>query len=203
MHRLLPMLILLAMPALAEEAGNDDGEIPAQTLTEEELENLRFRDREGRPQRQQREEDEPVIEELSVGQRYLLKTQREEIKQLIARDLGVMSLQGDESDLDTFQALHDRRILKDNQVKEWQSVGILFGDILTNEFEDLEWVSYEDDRGASKALQWRDTQNFVFPVTVFSKRLEFGERLDTREVYEKIKRDIESFIEYEQSRVKS
>lgn len=182
---LFPLLLLLPQASTAAE------DVPVQTLTEQELESFEFS--------KQEDENPPEIEELSVGQRYILSTQRREIKELIARELGIMSLRGDASDLSTLQSLYDRKVLREDDVREWQSVGVLFGDILVEEY-DFEWVSYEDDLGVSKALRWRDTNNFVFPVTVFSKRIQFGQEIDARAIYDKIKTDIEGFIAYEQRR---
>ena len=179
--------LLLMLPLLATAAED----VPVQTLTEEELESFEFSEQE--------DENPPEIEELSVGQRYILSTQRREIKELIARELGIMSLRGDASDLPTIQRLYDRKVLREDDVREWQAVGVLFGDILVEEY-DFEWVSYEDDLGVSKALRWRDTNNFVFPVTVFSKRIQFGQDIDAEAIYDKIKGDIERFIAYEQRR---
>ena len=75
-------------------------------------------------------------------------------------------------------------------------MGVVFGDILAAQFN-LHWVSYRDKEGVSIALQYKDTQNFVFPVTVFSKRLLFGEKLDVRAIYNQIGKQIEAFIAYE------
>lgn len=187
------LLLLCVSLALLPPQVRAQADPEVRTLTPEELENLEFRQRDGRPVE---EEDPPTIEELSMGQRYILSTQRREAKDLIARELGVMSLKLDASDLRIFQQLHDRRILKDNQVQEWQGMGVLFGDILVEQYG-LEWVSYEDELGDSKALRWRETNNYVFPITVFSKRLQFGQKIDAREIFEKISADIERFIEYE------
>ncbi len=160
------------------------------TLEPGELENFQFE------QQTDRNATEVVIEDLSIGQRYILGAQRQEARDLIAQELGVLAIQGDRSDLEILQHLYDRGVLRNDQVRAWQSMGILFGDILANEFN-LQWVSYEDELGASKALRWRKTDNFVFPITAFSKRLQFGERLDMQAIYEKFRADIESFIDYE------
>ena len=84
-------------------------------------------------------------------------------------------------------------------VRQWQSMGIVFGDVLAKEFG-LHWVSYEDDLGTSKALRWRATENYVFPVTMFSKRVQFREKIDVNGVYEKIAEDIERFKAFENNR---
>ncbi|MCY4532599.1 MAG: DUF3806 domain-containing protein, partial [Gammaproteobacteria bacterium] len=106
--------------------------------------------------------------------------------------IGIRSLQGNTEDLAVIQQIIDRDILGEDQIREWQYLGVVFGDILVAEF-DLNWVSYEDDLGVSKALQWRDTDNFVFPVTLFSKRIRFNEKPDAREIYDKLVTEINQF----------
>jgi hypothetical protein len=184
MKRLAVSLVLSLVPvaSLGEE-------IVTPVLEPEQLENFQFSNRE--------QESEAIVEELSRGQVFLLNSQRQEIKDLIGQKLGVMVVRGDTSDLRTLQALYDRRVLKDDQAKEWQAAGILFGDILVRKYG-LKWVSYEDDLGTSKALQWRNSTNFVFPVTVFSRRLQFGDKLDVRAVFDKVSSEIEQFIADEQ-----
>ncbi len=157
-------------------------------LSPDDLANFRFQTPDASPA--------PTIAALTVGQQRILDAQRREIKDLIARKLGVMRLRGDASDLATLQALHDRKILVAGQTQEWQYAGILLGDILAREFG-LTWVTYEDQTGVSKALQWRDSQNFVFPVTVFSRRLQYGEPLDMQRIYQQISSDVREFIAYE------
>lgn len=154
-------------------------------LTPEQLENYQFEDDGEAP---------PKVEDLNVGQQFILDAQRREITDLIARRLGVLELKGTREDLNVFQRVVDRDLLRDDEIKKWQSLGIVFGDVLANEY-DLHWVSYEDKRGTSRALQWRDTMNFVFPITVFSKRVEFGQEIDVKKIYEKIGKEIESFKE--------
>ena len=177
---LLSVMLLAAAPVAAREAGDD----PVQTLTIEELERYRF---------QHRVEEMPVIvSELNVGQRATLEARRREVRYLIARQLGIRQLYGDDRDLNTIQQIIDRKVLGDGEVGAWQAVGVVFGDILAAE-HGLVWVSYEDDRGASKALRWRKTENYVFPVTLFSKRVQFKERLNAEAIYRKLVVDINEF----------
>lgn len=166
---------LAAFSTMAEESG-----LPV--LTPEQLDNYQFET--PAPKRQL------VVEDLSVGQKFTLDGQRREVRDLIARHLGIVNLYGDAQDLKALQQLYDRNILKPEQVREWQAVGVVFGDILAKEFG-LHWVSYEDELGASRALRWRNSDNFVFPVTMFSKRLQFGEKIDVEQIFNSIKADVE------------
>ena len=158
-------------------------------LTEEELERYQF----------EVEDSLTVVEDLSLGQRYALNTQRREMEELIARRLGILALKGDASDLKILRSLVERKVMRSADVRQWQGMGILFGDILAREFG-LHWVSYEDDIGASKALRWRKTENYVFPVTMFSKRVQFKEKIDVYYIYDKIQADTERFKAFEKNR---
>lgn len=140
-----------------------------------------------------------IVEDLSLGQRYALGTQRREIADLIARSLGILELKEDRTDLGVIQNLINKKVILKDDVRTWQSLGIIFGDVLEKEFG-LDWVSYEDNLGASKALRWRETENYVFPVTMFSKRVQFDEKIDVRSVFNDVGADIESFKAYEQNR---
>ena len=141
------------------------------------------------------EKEELIIEDLSVLQRYALDSQRKELKDLLARKLGVLSLEGNKNDLPTLQQLILVGGFARKDVRAWQSLGIVFGDILVAE-HGLKWISYEDDVGKSKALRWRKTDNFIFPITFFSKRIHFKQRFTISEVYEQISQEIRSFKNY-------
>lgn len=158
-------------------------------LTPEELEQYEF----------EVEASTATVKELSLGHRYALSTQRREITDLAARRLGIIKLRGDKTDLKVLQGLVDKRAISARDVREWQGVGIVFGDILVTEFG-LDWVSYEDELGASKALRWKKTENYVFPVTMFSKRVQFNEKIDVFEVYEKISADIQAFKAFDEGK---
>lgn len=180
---LLGLCLVLASPAMAEDASG----LPE--LTQEELEQYQF----------EVDRSDVSITELSIGQRYVLDTQRREIKDLIARRLGVLSLRDDGSTIRVLQRLVDEKVIPPAETRDWQSLGVVFGDILVHDFG-LHWVSYEDSLGESKALRWKDTDNFVFPVTLFSKRVQFEEKIDVRAIYDKLAAEIESFKAYERSR---
>ena len=168
--------------AFGEESGLRD-------LTVEELQNYEF----------DLEEAPATVKELSLGQQYSLDSQRRAMMDLIARRLGILTLKGDSSDLRVLQKMIDRGIVRKQDVRGLQGLGILFGDLLANKYG-LTWVSYEDDIGLSKALRWKKTENYVFPVSLFSKRAHFKEEIKMGIVFEDLSADIEAFIAYEKAR---
>ena len=153
-------------------------------ITPEELENYEF----------EIEETPFEVSPPSIGQRYIFDRSRRTVRDLLARTIGSTRLTEDESDLGRLQVLIDRRAIRKADVETWQALGVVFGDVLVGA-HGLKWVMYEDELGASKALQWRDTANFVFPVTVFSKRVQFNESIDVASIYANISADIEAFKE--------
>ena len=181
-YRLIPVVLMVFSISVMAAEGLPE-------LTEDELEHFQF----------EIEEAPVTVKDLSLGQRYALSTQRREMEDLIARRLGILRLKGDASDLKILQSLIERKVMQSADVRQWQGMGIVFGDILAKEFR-LHWVSYEDDRGTSKALRWRKTGNYVFPVTIFSKRVQFTEKIDVNAIYNKIEADIERFKAFENNR---
>lgn len=179
----------LALPAAAEQRGG----APVPLLTEEELINYPF----STPV----DETPPKVEEMSVGDQFILDSQRGDIEDLVARKLGVLYMKGSQEDIAVLQRLVDGGYISRTRTKDWQSLGIVFGDILAEEL-DLRWVMYEDDLGESRALQYRKTLNFVFPVTMFSKRIQYGQNIDLPAVYAKIEQEVAGFAAFERDKVR-
>ena len=169
----------LPAPASASEPAPESS---LRELTPEELENYPF----------EIEEDPPKVGGLSAGQRYRLNSQRRAATALFARHLGILSLKGDSRDLPAIQRLIDKRVIARSDLQLWQGLGVLFGDILAADFG-MEWVSYEDDLGQSSALRWQDTENYVFPVTLFSKRIQFKEPIQVQPLYQSLAAQIAAF----------
>ncbi len=173
--------VFLAQGVFAEEE-----ETSIITLTPEELDNYQF----------QQSASQVKVKDLSVGQRSILSSQRRAGKDLLARHLGIVKIDGTKADLRALQQLVDRNILRKSQVEEWQAIGVLFGDVLAREFS-LTWVSFEDELGVNKALRYRKTENYVFPIPLFSKRARFEEEIDMFEVYATLEEQIRAFVAWE------
>jgi hypothetical protein len=176
----ITLAFVVVVPSSAEE------ETAIITLTPEQMETYRF----------QLKPSKVTVKDLTVGQQTILSSKRRAAKDLIQRQLGIVKISGTKDDLRALQQLVDRKVLRNSQVEEWQSMGVLFGDILAREFS-LKWVSYKDERGVNKALRYRKSDNFIFPVTLFSKRVKFDEEIDMRELYATLESQIREFIALE------
>jgi hypothetical protein len=178
--------LIVCVGFIASAVAAAESETSITTLTPEQLESYRF----------QVPDSKVTVKDLTMGQRAIMAKQRRAAKDLIVRQLGIVNIQGTKQDLRALQQLVDREVLDKSQVEEWQTIGVLFGDILAKEFK-LNWVSYEDELGENKALRYRKSENYVFPVTLFSKRVRFDEEIDMLEVYAKLEGQIKEFIAWE------
>jgi hypothetical protein len=70
-----------------------------------------------------------------------------------------------------------------NEKWKLQSLGITLGDALVQKMG-LVWVTVEDEYGRSPALHDNGSTIVVFPLTAISKRIERGESVDVRELFD-------------------
>ncbi|GGD78251.1 DUF3806 domain-containing protein [Croceicoccus mobilis] len=70
-----------------------------------------------------------------------------------------------------------------------QSLGIAMGDALAQDLM-LNWVTIDDEYGRQPALNWPGTSILLFPVTMISKRIEDGERVDIDVMYEQTREQL-------------
>jgi len=124
----------------------------------------------------------PRISELSPLDHDYLAQQRQLVTDLAARHLG-RGLGGDrDRDIDTLQSLLDERVVTPEQTRELQAMGVILGDLLAADL-DMHWVVYEDAQGRSRALRYRDSDNYLFPITMISRRREAGSDTAVATIY--------------------
>ena len=131
-----------------------------------------------------RGEDELVITELSYLDRRYMDQQRDSVMELTATRLG-RRLNGDtDNDLELLQMLLDRDVVRPDMTRELQAMGIVLGDLLAKDL-DMHWLVYEDNMGRTRALRYRDTDNFLFPATMIARRQEAGSNTPVADIYRK------------------
>jgi len=126
----------------------------------------------------------PRIYELGATDRAFMERQRQRIDELARFSLGRQIRSEKTNDLSVLQTLLDRRVVKPEQTLELQAMGVVMGDLLKQELG-MQWVVYEDKHGRSRALQLGRTENFLFPVTMISRRAEVGAAVDIADIYKK------------------
>lgn len=125
--------------------------------------------------------DERRLSPLSALDRQYMDAQRARINELTLLEYGGRCCRR-EAELAYLQRLLDDRVITGQDIEELQAMGILLGDLLASEL-DLHWTVYEDARGRSRALQYGETDNFLFPATMISRRRRAGDETPVIEIY--------------------
>lgn len=132
------------------------------------------------------------ISELTSLDRQYMGRQRQSIDDLAQRFLGRGCCSGSE-DVPVLQRLLDEGVVSNDQRRELQAMGIVLGDMLAAELG-MDWVIYEDKLGRSRALRLGETDNYLFPATMISRRREADNEEPVQEVYERAMAAIEPLL---------
>ena len=132
------------------------------------------------------------VSALGTLDRQFMEQQRNRVDELARFDLG-RQLQADKNhNLGILQTLLDRRVVTADQTVELQAMGVVLGDLLAAELG-MKWVIFEDKYGRSRALRLGSSDNFLFPITMISRRVEAGAQVDVTAVYEKAYKIIDPY----------
>lgn len=129
-------------------------------------------------------EPPPQVSNLSQLDREFMQQQRQRIDALARSDLG-QQLNGERNnDLGILQSLVDRKLVSADQSLELQAMGIVMGDHLAEDLG-MDWVIYDDRYGRSRALRLDQSDNYLFPVTMISRRVEAGSDVSVSAIFDK------------------
>lgn len=128
--------------------------------------------------------DGSTISPLNQGDMNHMDAQRKIIDDLARRYLGTRLRKLVDNDLQILQKLLDQRLVRPEQTHELQAMGVVIGDLYVKEMG-TRWVIYRDSLGRSRALQWSDEKELLFPITMISRRAEVGVKVQVTEIYEK------------------
>ena len=124
----------------------------------------------------------PRISSVGTLDRDFMAQQRRRIDDLARFHFGRQLRTEKANDLDILQTLLDKRLVSPEQTLELQAMGVVLGDLLAAELG-MKWVVYEDRLGRSRALQFGRSDNFLFPITMISRRAEVGAQVDVEQIY--------------------
>jgi len=129
-------------------------------------------------------QDNVRIGELSNTDLQYMAQQRATLDDLAARNFG-RPFNGDrDNDLALLQALLDKRLVRPDQTRELQAMGVIMGDLLAADLG-LHWVIYEDRMGRSRALRYKQSDEYLFPMTMISRRQESDNHTPVTAIYQK------------------
>ena len=128
-----------------------------------------------------------LIEPLTAIDRQFMADQRMRVEQLANR-LGRGLTGVADRDLDTLQRILDETMIPAEDTLTLQALGVVFGDLLGDRL-DMDWVVYRDNKGRSRALRYRQTEVYLFPVTMISRRQEGGSERRLKPLFDDTVRD--------------
>ncbi|MDG1945381.1 MAG: DUF3806 domain-containing protein [Halioglobus sp.] len=126
----------------------------------------------------------PRVGDLSKVDLEFMSQQRQSLQDMTALSLGRQFNGNRDQDLELLQALLDRKLVRADQTLELQAMGVIIGDLLAKEL-DMHWVIYEDREGRSRALRYKATDEFLFPITMIARRQEVGNQTPVVDIYQK------------------
>ena len=124
------------------------------------------------------------IGEPSYYDRQYMQEQRVLLADLVARNFGGRFSGDKDNDLALLQKLLDQRLVRRDQTPELQAMGVIMGDLLAADLG-MHWVIYEDSAGRSRALRYQASDNYLFPMTMISRRREVNNQKPVAEIYQK------------------
>ncbi|MCP1225106.1 DUF3806 domain-containing protein [Sebaldella sp. S0638] len=89
-----------------------------------------------------------------------------------------------EGKLNLLNAIIENKWIDKSETLKLQCLGITFGDALIQHLEGLKWVEYFDEYGTDPALRFHETDFFIFPQTMISKRIEDGIEVNIYSLFE-------------------
>ena len=128
-----------------------------------------------------------LIESLTAIDRQFMADQRIRVERLANR-LGRGLTGVADRDLDTLQRILDGRLVPAEDTLTLQAMGVVYGDLLGDRL-DMDWVVYRDNKGRSRALQYRQIDVYLFPVTMISRRQEGGSERRLKPLFDNTVRD--------------
>lgn len=127
-------------------------------------------------------QEEVQIDELSYLDKQYMSQQRVLLDELSAKNFGRRFTGDTERDIELLQLLLDRQLVRPGQTRELQAMGVIMGDLLASDL-DLHWVIYQDQLGRSRALRDGTSDNYLFPMTMISRRREVDNRTPVADIY--------------------
>ena len=125
---------------------------------------------------------EQVVTLPSQEDAELIESQRRWVRDHFDEDARHLYDQRDEK-LRLLQAIIVAGWIDASETVKLQCLGITLGDALVQELG-LEWVMVEDEYGRDPAIRKPGTTVIAFPLTMISKRVERGESVTVRELFD-------------------
>jgi uncharacterized protein DUF3806 len=81
-----------------------------------------------------------------------------------------------------------------NATYSQQSLGLVFGRVFIRNNDNFDWWMVDDEWGRDPAIRYNQTSLLLFPLTMISKRLEEGKRVDMKSMYAGLLRKVQQVM---------
>ena len=130
------------------------------------------------------------IKEISEEQHNRFSLTSNDYRLIRKRSSGILDISEDElSDFHesdktpkTIQRILNEKKYRESNTTELQSLGIAFGDYIQHKYPNFQWSIVHDQFGRDFCLNYEKTAIDIFPQTMISKRVEYGEEFDVEEL---------------------
>lgn len=135
-------------------------------------------------------EDEQTVSRLLPDDEARLEQQRQLVERYLAPQ-SKANYQTPAGKLGLLRALIEQCVFTPSQTYELQCMGIVLGDTFVQEMK-MEWIMVEDSYGRDPAVQMPGTSIIMYPLTMISKRLERGEKVDVFDLFNGVAEQIKN-----------
>jgi len=120
--------------------------------------------------------------ELSKESQDQLDKQRAFVAGLLAEHFSGLHLTRTKADFAILQKIVDANIIKKDETWKLQALGVVFGDTLAGTIDGLVWCEVTDEYGTDPTLRYRKTSLNANALTMISKRVEDGRKVDIQDM---------------------
>ena len=112
------------------------------------------------------------------------------VAETLIREVTGSELSESADDLGLLQAVIDAGALRADQTYELQCLGVVLGRLFVAAISGLDWAMVQDEYGRDPALRFEKTSILLFPLTMISKRIEDGQDVDVRALFDGVSEHI-------------
>jgi hypothetical protein len=133
---------------------------------------------------------EQKITVLTEADQQRLRDQRATVEKYLGNEDSKQKYKTAAGKLGTIRAILQAGVFKPDQTYELQCLGIVLGDAFVQDLG-MEWIMVEDEYGRDPAVRMPNTTIILYPLTMISKRIERGEKVDVFELFNGIAAQVE------------
>lgn len=143
------------------------------------------------PEKRVPNQPEQRVSVLNEADQKHLRDQRAVVERYLGNEDSKQKYKTAAGKLGTIRSLLNADTFKRSQAYELQCLGVVLGDVLVQDLG-MEWIVVEDELGRSQAVRLPNSTIIVYPISMISKRVERGEKVDVFELYNRTAEEVDT-----------